>query len=101
MAQRRPRTHRPVELLPCVALRPAAGQGEALHTLVLPDEAVSVQVPTTVLWGEGDLALLPGLLDGLERWVPRLQVQRVADAGHWIVHEQPARVAGLVRALLT
>jgi len=82
-------------------LRPAAGQGDPLHTLVLPDEAVTVQVPTTVLWGEGDVALLPGLLDGLERWVPRLQVQRVADAGHWIVHEQPTRVAGLVRELLT
>lgn len=82
-------------------LRPAAGRGDPLHTLVLPDEAVTVQVPTTVLWGEGDVALLPGLLDGLERWVPRLQVQRVADAGHWIVHERPTCVAGLVRALLT
>ncbi|MDO9075605.1 MAG: alpha/beta fold hydrolase [Rubrivivax sp.] len=82
-------------------LRPPSGPNDSVQTLLLPDEAVTVQVPTTVLWGEADVALLPGLLDGLERWVPNLQVQRVADAGHWIVHEQPTRVAGLIRELLT
>ncbi len=82
-------------------LRPPAGRDAPLHTLVLPDAAVTVPVPTTVLWGEADTALLPGLLDGLDRWVPRLQVQRVADSGHWIVHDQPARVAGLILELLT
>ena len=40
-----------------------------------------------------DTALLPGLLDGLEAYVPRLEVVRVPGATHWIVHEQPARVA--------
>jgi pimeloyl-ACP methyl ester carboxylesterase len=59
-----------------------------------------VRVPTTVLWGERDRALLPGLLEGLERWVPRLQVERVPDASHWIVHEQPERVwQAVARAL--
>jgi len=81
-------------------LRPAAACDDPLHTLVLPDAAVSVPVPTTVLWGEADIALLPGLLDGLERWVPRLQLQRVPDAGHWIVHEQPALVAEVIGSLL-
>ncbi len=82
------------------SLRPAAACDDPLHTLVLPDAAVSVPVPTTVLWGEADIALLPGLLDGLERWVPRLQLQRVPDAGHWIVHEQPALVAEVIGSLL-
>lgn len=81
-------------------LRPAAGRDDPLHALVLPDAAVTVQVPTTVLWGEADVALLPGLLDGLDRWVPRLQVQRVPDAGHWIVHEQPALVVEAIKRLL-
>ena len=81
-------------------LRPATAPGDLLHTLVLPDESVTVNVPTTVLWGEKDAALLPGLLDGLERWVPQLQVLREAQASHWIVHEQPARVAAVVRSLL-
>ena len=73
-------------------LRPARSAQDALHTLELPDELTTVRVPTTVLWGERDRALLPGLLDGLERWVPRLRVERVPEASHWIVHEQPDRV---------
>ena len=82
------------------ALKPASGPDDPLHGLDIPDEAVTVRVPTTVLWGDRDQALLPGLLDGLERWVPSLQVLRVPEASHWIVHEQPARVADLIRHLL-
>lgn len=81
-------------------LHPPAGRDDPLHTLLLPDDAVTVPVPTTVLWGERDVALLPCLLDGLERWVPQLRVLRVPDAGHWIVHEQPALVAEVIRSLL-
>ena len=81
-------------------LRPARSPQDTLHTLEIPDALTTVQVPTTVLWGERDRALLPGLLEGLERWVPRLEVERVADASHWIVHEQPERVwKAILRAL--
>lgn len=81
-------------------LRPATGPDDAIHTLELPDAAVTVTVPTTVLWGEGDAALRPGLLDGLERWVPKLHVERVPHATHWIVHEQPGLVADVIRRAL-
>ena len=81
-------------------LRPPVTADDPLHTLVLPDDVVTVQVPTTVLWGDEDRALLPGLLDGLQHWVPQLQLQRVPGASHWIVHEQPALVAGVVLGLL-
>ena len=81
-------------------LRPPSGADDPLHHLNLPDEAVTSRVPTTVLWGERDKALLPGLLDGLERWVPQLRLERVPDASHWIVHEQPGRVAELITSLL-
>jgi pimeloyl-ACP methyl ester carboxylesterase len=81
-------------------LRPALASDDALHRVVLDDAAVSVQVPTHVLWGEQDRALLPALLDGLQRWVPRLTVERVPEASHWIVHEQPQRVAATIRHLL-
>ena len=56
------------------------GADDALHSLQLPDGAVTVPMPTTLLWGERDHALLPGLLDGLGHWVPRLQLQRVPEA---------------------
>ncbi|MBL8286521.1 MAG: alpha/beta fold hydrolase [Rubrivivax sp.] len=81
-------------------LRPQSGADEALRQIVLDDGSVTVRVPTHVLWGERDRALLPALLDGLERWVPALSVERVPEASHWIVHEQPARVATTIRRLL-
>jgi pimeloyl-ACP methyl ester carboxylesterase len=81
-------------------LRPARSPQDTLHTLEIPDALTTVRVPTTVLWGERDRALLPGLLNGLERWVPRLEIVRVPEASHWIVHEQPERVwQAITRAL--
>ncbi|MDO9093085.1 MAG: alpha/beta fold hydrolase [Rubrivivax sp.] len=90
----------PVNYYRASPLRPPLGADDALHRLELPDEAVTVRVPTTLLWGEQDKALLPGLLNGLEHWVPQLDVRRVPEASHWIVHEQPDRVAELIQSLL-
>ena len=82
-------------------LRPPTGPGDtALQQLVLPPSVVQVAVPTTVLWGDADHALLPGLLDGLADWVPGVQVQRRPGASHWIVHEQPEWVLAQLRAVL-
>ncbi|MGB3880586.1 MAG: alpha/beta hydrolase [Diaphorobacter nitroreducens] len=67
-----------------------------IRSLTLPADMLQVSVPTQVLWGMDDPALLPGLLQGLQAWVPRLQVQQVPGATHWVVHEQP----GLVRDTL-
>lgn len=78
---------------------PRAGDERVLH-LTLPEAAVRVTVPTTVIWGERDIALLPPLLDGLSHWVPRLQVHRLAQASHWLVHEEPDRVVQAIRELL-
>jgi epoxide hydrolase 4 len=80
-------------------LRPPLSASDAIHTLALPPEMTTVRVPTTVLWGHADTALPPALLDGLDVFVPDLDVQHVADATHWIAHEQPARVADVVVAL--
>lgn len=57
-------------------------------------------VPTHVLWGMADTALLPCLLDGLEATVPDLSVTRVPAASHWIVHERPDLVTAIIRAAL-
>lgn len=74
-------------------VRPPRSPQDPVMTLQLPPEAVTVRVPTRVLWGEADRALPPSLLDGLEAFVPDLQIERVPGASHWIVHEQPDRVA--------
>jgi pimeloyl-ACP methyl ester carboxylesterase len=52
-----------------------------------------IETPTTVVWGERDRYLRPGMLRGLERHVRDPLVVRVPDASHWIVHERPALVS--------
>ncbi len=48
-----------------------------------------VRVPTLVLWGMADTALLPGLLAGLDELVPDLAIERRERATHWLLHEEP------------
>ncbi len=60
-------------------------------------EGLTVRVPTLVIWGERDTALLTGNLRGLEDYVPNLTVRRIPDGTHWVVHEQPALVNRLIR----
>ena len=74
-------------------LRPPRASDAGAATLTLPESMLTVMVPTLVLWGMDDPALLPGLLDGLPGWVPQLQLHQVENASHWIVHEHPERVA--------
>jgi pimeloyl-ACP methyl ester carboxylesterase len=81
-------------------LRPPTPGDDTLQSLQLPPSVLHVSVPTTVLWGLDDVALLPALLDGLEQWVSPLRVQRVPGASHWIVHERPELVADVIRAAL-
>lgn len=79
---------------------PADADDDALERLQLPDNRVRVSVPTTVLWGDADTALRPGLLQGLEQWVPDLQVHHHEAADHWIVHEEPGWVIEHLRRAL-
>jgi epoxide hydrolase 4 len=81
-------------------LKPPLSASDAIHSVVFAPEFVTVRVPTTVLWGEADIALPVALLEGLEAFVAPLDVQRVAGASHWIVHEQPALVAATIGRLL-
>ncbi|RZI92639.1 MAG: alpha/beta hydrolase [Variovorax sp.] len=67
---------------------------------VLPKERFTVSVPTFVFWALDDAALLPGLLTGLEEYVPNLEIKKVPNATHWIVHEQPELVASEIERFL-
>ncbi|TFY99590.1 alpha/beta fold hydrolase [Ramlibacter rhizophilus] len=81
-------------------LRPPTPGDPAAAGLTLADNALRVSVPTLVLWGEQDSALLPSLLDGLDRWVPDLRIERHPQASHWVVHEDPNWVARRIEAFL-
>lgn len=67
--------------------------GPEIADVVIPRELLDVHLPTLVVWGMGDIALPPALLDGLADYVPHLQLERVEGATHWIIHEQPMLVA--------
>lgn len=81
-------------------LHPPTAPTDAVMHLTLPQAMLHVNIPTTVIWGEADMALPPSLLDGLEAYVPHLHVTRVPQATHWIVHEEPAAVIHALQAAL-
>jgi pimeloyl-ACP methyl ester carboxylesterase len=74
-------------------LRPPRPEDPAAAAVTLPPELLRVELPTLVLWAMDDIALPPALIDGLQTWVPNMQLERIPGASHWIVHEQPALVA--------
>jgi epoxide hydrolase 4 len=81
-------------------LKPALDANSPIHSIALPHEMLTVSMPTQVIWGMQDIALAPALLDGLEAYLADLQVHRVTDATHWIIHEQPQLVHRLMGEFL-
>ena len=69
--------------------------------LAIDRDAFTVRVPTLVIWGERDTALIPANLDGLDEFVPNLTVRRIPDANHWVVHQKPEAVNGYVRQFVS
>ena len=72
----------------------------AAAAVTIPRNLLDVHVPTLVLWAMNDTALPPAMLDGLEDFVPRLQLERIEGASHWVLHEQPERVINALQAFL-
>lgn len=59
-----------------------------------------VTVPTLVIWGMDDKALLPVQLEGLEALVPDLTVVKLDGVGHFAPWEAPDRVTAAIREWL-
>lgn len=81
-------------------LVPPRGDDDSIAQIQLPNAMLHTSVPTQVLWGMDDTALLPALLDGLAQWVPHLHIERVPHTSHWLVHEQPTVVIRTLRQML-
>ena len=62
--------------------------------------SLEVKVPTLVIWGEKDTALLTGNLEGLDKFVPNLTIKRIPDGTHWVIHEQPALINEYIREFI-
>jgi epoxide hydrolase 4 len=81
-------------------LYPPSQDDPGTTRLVLDEAAFTLKVPTRVIWGMHDEALLPVLLEGLEALVPGVSLVRIPQASHWIVHERPGEIIDLVRDFL-
>ena len=86
--------YRATPLHPPTADDPGAGR------LVLDPAKFRVEVPTRVIWGMDDPALLPVLLDGLEELGDDLRIRRLPGLTHWLVHEAPDQVAASIEESL-
>jgi len=67
---------------------PPSAEDPGAKKLQLDAKDFVVRVPTLVIWGERDTALLPGCIEGLDAVVPDLKLVRVPDATHWIARER-------------
>jgi pimeloyl-ACP methyl ester carboxylesterase len=60
-----------------------------------------IKVPTLVIWGLKDTAILPSHLSGLDKWVPNLSVKLYPDDDHWVMLQKPLPIAHDIRSFLT
>lgn len=47
---------------------------------------------TLLIWGMEDTTLSPQLTEGIEEWVPDIEVERIEGASHWVQLDAPERV---------
>ncbi|MGI8705001.1 MAG: alpha/beta fold hydrolase [Sphingomicrobium sp.] len=73
-------------------------------TIPLPEMllrlATKIRVPTLVIWGMRDPALLPVQLEGLDDLIEELTIVRIPDAGHFVPWERPEPVAEALQSFL-
>jgi pimeloyl-ACP methyl ester carboxylesterase len=81
-------------------LRPPRADDKAASAITLPDAILRIDVPTLVIWGLQDKALLPCLIEGLDKHIPHLLLHTLDNASHWVVHEQPAVVKAYISGFL-
>jgi epoxide hydrolase 4 len=77
----------------------APGHAVAVAAALRPEQ-FRVNVPTQLIWGTGDFALRPVLLDGIETHVTNLRLDRVEGASHWLARENATTVNALIEQFI-
>ncbi|MFC4270235.1 alpha/beta fold hydrolase [Sneathiella chungangensis] len=77
------------------ATKETKGKGFGLNP-----EDFKVHVPTFVLWGEADHALIKENLVGLENFIDDLTIKRLPGITHWVTHEAPEIVSAEILAFI-
>ncbi len=56
-----------------------------------------IELPTLVIWGMKDVALLPQQLEGLSDYVKNLKIVRSENSSHWITHDDPDLIISSIK----
>ena len=56
-----------------------------------------IEVPTLVIWGMKDIALLPQQLEGLSDYVKNLKIVRSENSSHWITNDDPDLIVSSIK----
>jgi pimeloyl-ACP methyl ester carboxylesterase len=79
---------------------PAGANQPSTGNFAVDPAKLMVNVPTLVIWGEKDTALLTGNLDGLDQFVPQLTIKRIPDGTHWVIHDKADEVNADIREFI-
>jgi len=56
-------------------------------------------LPARIVWGERDFVFTPWFREEWQRRFPEAEVCSLADAGHWLLEDEPETIEGLLRTL--
>ena len=59
-----------------------------------------IELPTLVIWGMKDVALLPQQLEGLSGYVKNLKIVRSENSSHWITHDDPDLIISSIKEFI-
>jgi len=88
---------RPWALTSAINYYRAAARFRPLH---IPGYSSRIEASTLLIWGDRDKYLGRGLTMDLEHWVPKLTVEHLPDASHWVMADAPDDVERLVMNFL-
>ncbi|MHA2295666.1 MAG: alpha/beta fold hydrolase [Candidatus Hodarchaeales archaeon] len=77
-----------------------SGVNYYLANLNFDDWTGIFDVPTLLIWGMKDTALLPQQLDGINAYVKDLKVVKSENSSHWIMHDDPELVNGSIQSFI-
>lgn len=60
----------------------------------------TVSVPTMLIWGDQEKAFSRKTIEPIREWVPAIRIEHIADAGHFVQTDAPARVTELMLGFL-
>lgn len=95
-----PESRRPILAL---AREIPLGPGSEAHLILarVQRRLRRLKVPALLLWGERDPVFPPSILDLWRVYLPWAEVQRLPDASHFVLEDQPERCCALLDDFLT